>query len=109
MMKFTNKGQTLLINLNNTYFVQATAKWNFEKEKYDVELFIRRKDITMFDEVDQFELTSTREGLFKTLVKDIEDKYANGYFNKSIERYEYYIKCLEIGIDTFENRVEKNV
>lgn len=109
MMKFTNKGQTLLINLDGTYFVQATAKWNFEKEKYDVELFIRRKDITMFDEVGQFEFTSTREDLFKKLTKDIESKYVDGYFNKSILRYEYYIKCLEIGIDTIDSRVEKNV
>lgn len=109
MMKFTNKGQTLLINLNDTYFVQATAKWNFEKEKYDVELFIRRKDITMFDEVGQFEFVSTREELFKALVKDIENKYLNGYFDKSVLRYEYYIKCLEIGIDTINNQVEKYV
>lgn len=110
MMKFTNKGQTLLIKLNNTYFVQATVKWNFEKEKYDVELFIRRKDITIFDEVSQFEFVSTREELFKALVKDIESKYADGYFDKSILRYEYYIKCLEIGIDTINNsEVEKNV
>lgn len=109
MMKFTNKGQTLIINLNGTYFVQATAKWNFENEKYDVELFIRRKDITMFDEVGQFEFTSTREELFKSLVKDIEDKYSNGYFDKSIERYEYYIKCLEKGIDIIESKVEKYV
>ncbi len=109
MMKFTNKGQTLLINLNDTYFVQATAKWNFEKEKYDVELFIRRKDITLFDEVGQFEFTSTREELFKALVKDIERKYSNGYFDKSILRYEYYIKCLELGIDTINSQVEKYV
>lgn len=50
-MKFINKGQTLLIDLNGTYLVSVTAKWNFKKEKYDVELYIRRKDITVFDEV----------------------------------------------------------
>lgn len=103
MMRFTNKGQALLINLNNTYLVQTITKWNFEKEKYDVEVYIRRKDITVFDEVGHFELDSTREDVFKNLVLEIEKKYSEGYFNKSIERYEYYIKCLEIGIDSLEN------
>lgn len=105
-MRLKSKGQSVLINLNNTYLVQATTKWNFEKEKYDVEIFIRRKDITLFDEVGQVELDSSRDDLFKNLATEIENKYNQGYFNKAIERYEYYIKCLEIGIDELENKVK---
>lgn len=107
MMRLKNKGQALLINLNNTYLVQATTKWNFEKEKYDVEVYIRKKDITLFDEVGQFELDSSRKDLFKNVATEIEKKYTEGYFDKSIERYKYYIKCLEIGIDTLENNKDK--
>lgn len=106
MMKFINKGQTLLIDLGNTYLVQATAKWNFQKEKYDVELYLRREDVTVFDEVDSIELESSKKDLFKTLLHTVERKYKEGYFDKSIERYEYLNKCVCIGIDTVEGWIE---
>lgn len=110
-MKFVNKGQTLLIDLNSTYLVSVTAKWNFKKEKYDVELYIRRKDITVFDEVGCLEIDTKRENLFETLTELIGEQYREGYFDKSISRYEYYIKCIERGIDEIEkeNKVNKHV
>lgn len=69
------------------------------------------KILLFFDEAGYLEIDTKRENLFETLTELIGEQYREGYFDKSISRYEYYIKCMERGIDEIEkeNKVSKYV
>ena len=101
----TNNG--VEVDLGNGYKVTAIASWDKKEEKYYVTLTIRENTTYNWRLIEDAERIPCGSN-HKTIKKDMA-MYVNGlnnmnYFKKYIEKYEYELRCFEIGNQLLEDR-----
>lgn len=117
LMKPRCKGNTLMIELSDfgyeNYIAECTYYFDKKKDKYSLSMWINRKDIE-----DRMRLSSKKvdtqyiPGIKETIVENIcrivhqaatvADEDGVRYFDRFVERYEYELKCFEIGNELLE-------
>lgn len=102
---YTKLGMSITVNLHyNGYIVRANQlkTGGRESNTYDITLELRRKDISKWDMMDEeiFHITSENSNL--DTAKLILDKFAEGYFKRFIDRYEYELACTDRGVELEE-------
>lgn len=95
----------LTINLHNGYTVIAIKSWTKEYNNYYVELRLKRHDVERWDLIEEPEslvFNNDYKTINVAILKHVSSLLADGFFDKYINRYEYELKCFEIGNDIKE-------
>lgn len=113
MLKVIRKGYTIEVLLPEEcgykgYSIKCTYKYNKQKEKYSLSMWLRCNGIEDDFKIDSQEIdtqyiSGTKETIEDNICRIIEQASLSGYFNHFIERYEYTYNCFDIGNELFEN------
>lgn len=99
--RYDKLGYAIAVQLKDGYSVRA----NILREKentYYVTFELGHCEIAKWDCLDGQLYTIQSENINTDVCKLIEEKRDGGFFDRFIERYEYELKCFEIGNDAME-------
>lgn len=95
-------GSVLDFDLHNDYRIIAIINWNFNKQNYEVTLYIKENTVDMLDliqETENTEIKSEKSSIKLNVAKYVSDLFEKGFFDHYIKRYEYMLKCFDKGDD----------
>ena len=102
-MRYENMGHVISFDLQDGYSIRCNYNFDKEKNKYGVNLYLTRNDIDFLDKIDTYYLEGDKGTIKTVIVKFVEEKYNEGFFNYYIERIVYMLKCFDKGNEIFEN------
>ena len=95
MLRYSNQGQTISINLDEDYQIYVMAKRN---SQYIAEMYMTKKESDSFmNFIDRFIVSCERMDLFMTLTKKISEMYSETGFSREIAEYENILAAITIG------------
>lgn len=107
MFKYERKGYTIEIKLPEEYgykgySVECTYRFDKEKEKYLLSMWLKRNDIDDKFKIDSQEIdtqyiSGKKETIKQNICKIVEQACLLRFFDYYIERYEYTYKCFDKG------------
>lgn len=96
---------TISIDLHNDFAVIAIMAWNNQDKKYEVKLYLKRNDVDLLDLIDapaQIEFESDIKTIKLDITKHVDRLLSRNFFTPFIERFNYMMKCFDIGDDILE-------
>lgn len=109
--KYNNCNDVLIIDLHNNYSVVSITGYNKNTKKYEVMLFLKNNSIDDWKliEIPKLELFANTSTINSAVLKQISALWEDNFFDYYIKRYEYEMKCFEVGNNTLEKEVFKYV
>ena len=103
--KWNGCDNVIIIDLHNGYSVIAI--WAKESNSYQLDfpvaLHLKENTTDMWDLIiDDWSFTANQKTINAAILKSVADSLENGFFDKFIERNEYYHKCLETGCEILD-------
>ena len=95
----------LTIDLHNDYTVIAIKSWNSEEHKYVVQLMLKENTVdkwVLIEKAESLEFNVDYKIINKAILKHVDTLLSNGFFDYYIKRYEYELKCFDIGYEIAE-------
>ena len=95
----------LTIDLHNDYTVIAIKSWNPSEQKYTVQLMLKEKTVDKWDLIEKaesIEFNVDYKIINKAILKHVATLLSDGFFDYYIDRYEYELKCFDIGNEIAE-------
>ena len=95
----------LTIDLHNNYTVIAIKSWNPDAHKYTVQLMLKENTVDKWDLIEKEESIEFNVGhkiINSAILKHIATLLSEGFFDYYIDRYEYELKCFDIGNEIAE-------
>ena len=95
----------LTIDLHNDYSVIAIKSWNSEEHKYVVQLMLKENTVdkwVLIEKAESLEFNVDYKIINKAILKHVATLLSNGFFDYYIKRYEYELKCFDIGYEIAE-------
>ena len=95
----------LTIDLHNGYTVIAIKSWNTDEQKYTVQLMLKENTVNKWDLIEKaesLEFNVDYKIINKAILKHVSTLLSDGFFDYYIERYEYELKCFDIGNEIAE-------
>ena len=95
----------LTINLHNSYTVIAIKSWNPDEHKYTVQLMLKENTVDKWDLIEKaesLEFNVDYKIINKVILKHVAVLLSEGFFDYYIQRYEYELKCFDIGNEIAE-------
>ena len=103
----------LTIDLHNDYSVIAIKSWNSEEHEYVVQLMLKENTVdkwVLIEKAESLEFNVDYKIINKAILKHVATLLSDGFFDYYIKRYEYELKCFDIGNKLFEKeRLNANV
>lgn len=99
--KWNGCDNVIIIDLHNGYSVIAI--WSQNEQEFSVTLHLKENTTDMWDLiVEDWHFTTTRGAINAAILKSVAYSLENGFFDKFIERNEYYFKCSQLGCDLLD-------
>ena len=98
----------LTIDLHNDYTVIAIKSWNPDEQKYYVQLMLKENTVNKWDLIEKaesIEFNVDYKIINKVILKHVATLLSDGFFDYYIQRYEYELKCFDIGNNLHENNL----
>lgn len=96
--RYKNAENIISINLNNDYSVIAVWSYDSTDNYYDTTLFLKENTIDKLDLIkDDLIFYATRKTINSAILKQVATYLDESFFEYYIRRYEYDLKCCEIG------------
>lgn len=95
----------LTIDLHNDYSVIAIKSWNSEEHKYAVQLMLKENTVdkwVLIEKAESLEFNVDYKIINKAILKHVATLLSNEFFDYYIKRYEYELKCFDIGYEIAE-------
>ena len=95
----------LTIDLHNDYSVIAIKSWNSEEHKYVVQLMLKENTVdkwVLIEKAESLEFNVDYKIINKAILKHVATLLSEGFFDYYIERYEFELKCFDIGYEIAE-------
>ena len=95
----------LTIDLHNDYTVIAIKSWEPDEHKYYVQLMLKEKTVDKWDLIEKaesLEFNVDYKIINKAILKYVATLLSDGFFDYYIQRYEYELKCFDIGNEIAE-------
>ena len=95
----------LTIDLHNGYTVIAIKSWNPDEQKYYVQLMLKENTVNkweLIEKAESIEFNVDYKIINKAILKHIATLLSDCFFGYYIDRYEYELKCFDIGNETVE-------
>lgn len=90
----------LIIDLHNGYTVIAIKSWVSNEHKYVVQLMLKEKTVDKWDLIEKSKSLEFNVGhkiINSAILKHVANLLSDGFFDYYIDRYEYELKCFDIG------------
>ena len=87
----------ITIDLHNDYTVIAIKSWN--PENFSVEFHLKEKTTDMWQLIQDATTVfhADNRTINSAILKHVATRFADGFYDYFIERYEYDLKCFDIG------------
>ena len=87
----------ITIDLHNDYTVIAIKSWN--PENFSVEFYLKEKTTDMWQLIQDATTVfhADNRTINSAILKHVATLFADGFYDYFIERYEYDLKCFDIG------------
>ena len=111
MLRYENKGYLIEVKLpESDYSVLCRYKYDKNKDKYLLSMWLMRNDIDDTFKIDSQEIdtqyiSGDKSTIRDNIVKIIEQAYESNFFDYYIERFEYTYKCFDKGNDFYESEM----
>lgn len=95
----------LTIDLHNDYTVIAIKTFDKDRKEYYVDLLLKENNVSKWDVIEKaqdIEFTATNKTINYAILKQVSTFMNEGFFNYYIKRYEYELKCFDIGHEICE-------
>ena len=95
----------ITIDLHNDYTVIAIKSWNTDDHKYIVQLMLKENTVDKWDLIENaesIEFNVDYKIINKAILKHVATLLSDGFFDYYIDRYEYELKCFDIGNSIIE-------
>ena len=106
-MKYKNVAtKTIAIDITDEYSIIAMISWNRDTSDCNIRFYINKNNIELLDFIfskDNMFQGSDIKAIKHDVVRYVETNFKKGTFHKYIDRYEYMLKCFDVGNDYFEN------
>ena len=99
-------------DIKNGYKIVAFSEWDNTTEKYYITLTIREKSVynwRLIEEAERIPSGSNHHTIKKDMINYVNGLNKINFFQEYIDKYEYELKCFDIGNTFFENKGENNV
>ena len=109
MLRYENKGYLIEVKLpESDYSVLCRYKYDKNKDKYLLSMWLMRNDIDDTFKIDSQEIdtqyiSGDKSTIRDNIVKIIEQAYDSNFFDYYIEIFEYTYKCFDKGNDFYES------
>jgi hypothetical protein len=97
--KYRGIDNIITIDLHNNYTVIAIIGKN-ENDNYDVQLMLKENSVDKWDIIEKAEhliFNATNKTIHSAILKTVDTYLHEDFFNYYINRYEYELKCFDIG------------
>ena len=101
--KYRGMDNIITINLHNDYTVIAII--GKDKIGYDVQLMLKEKTVDKWDLIEKAEhlkFNANEDTIYSAILKQVSTFLEEGFFDYYINRYEYELKCFDLGNELFE-------
>ena len=98
--KYNNSDSVITIDLHNGYSVIAITGLTHEKQIYTTTLFLKENtvdDWKMIEKAEYLEFETNYKTINSAILKKVSDLLEEGFFDYYIQRYEYELKCFDVG------------
>lgn len=97
----------ITIDLHNDYTVIAIKSWNPDDNTYTVEFHLKEKTTSMWQLINDATTTfnADHKSINSAILKHVATLFTDGFYDYFIERYEYDLKCFDIGDNTFSEEL----
>ena len=103
--KFNNSKDVITIDLHNRYSVIAVTGLDVENRVYTTTLFLKENTIDtwkLVENAENLEFHVNQNTINSAILKKVSSFLEEGFFDYYIERYEYELKCFDIGNEIAE-------
>ena len=103
--KFNNSNDVVTIDLHNGYTVIAITGFNAENRAYTTTLFLKENTIDtwkLVENAENLEFHANQNTINSAILKKVSMFLEEGFFDYYIDRYEYELKCFDIGNEITE-------
>ena len=104
--KINNSNEVITIDLHNGYSVIAITGFNTENRVYTTTLFLKENTIDtwkLIENAEKLEFHTNQNTINSAILKKVSEFLNEELFNYYIQRYEYEMKCFDIGNDFAES------
>lgn len=104
--KFNNSNDVIMIDLYNGYTVIAITGFNIENRVYNTTLLLKDNTIDnwkLIENAENLEFHANQNTINSAILKQVSTFLQDGFFNYYIQRYEYEMKCFDVGNDLAES------
>ena len=104
--KFNNSNDIIMIDLHNGYSVIAVTGFDAENRVYSTTLFLKDNTIDtwkLVEQADRLEFRANQNTINSAILKQVSTFLEEGFFDYYIQRYEYEMKCFDVGNDLEES------
>lgn len=104
--KFNNTNDVITIDLHNGYTVIAVTGFDVENRVYTTTLFLKENTIDTWKLIEKAEnlvFHANQNTINSAILKQVSTFLQDGFFDYYIQRYEYEMKCFDVGNDLVES------
>ena len=98
--KFNNSNDVISIDLHNGYTVIAVTGFDTENRVYTTTLFLKENTVDtwkLVENAENLEFHANQNTIDSAILKKVSSFLEEGFFDYYIQRYEYEMKCFDIG------------
>ena len=109
--KYKGINNIITINLHNDYNIVAIIGKN-ENDVYDVQLMLKENTIdtwTLIEKAEHLIFNATDKTIYSAILKTVSTYLEEGFFDYYINRYEYELKCFDVGDIMMQKEMVKDV
>lgn len=102
--KYRGMDNIITIDLHNNYTIIAIIGKD-ENDAYDVQLMLKERTVDKWDLIEKTEhiiIHSDEKHIYSAILKTVGTYLREGFFDYYINRYEYELKCFDIGNEIME-------
>lgn len=103
--RYNNSNDVITIDLHNGYSVIAVTGLDVENRVYTTTLFLKENTIDtwkLVENAENLEFHVNQNIINSAILKKVSSFLEEGFFDYYIERYEYELKCFDIGNEIAE-------
>ena len=100
--KINNSNDVITIDLYNGYTVIAVTGFDVENRAYTTTLFLKENTIDtwkLVENAENLEFHANQNTINSAILKKVSTFLEEGLFDYYIQRYEYEMKCFDVGND----------
>jgi len=104
--KFRNINNIITIDLHNDYTVIAIISKD-DEDSYEVQLMLKENTVdnwSLIEKAEHLRFNANNKTIYSAILKQVATYMDEGFFDYYIDRYEYELKCFEIGNDIMESK-----